>query len=397
MRQGSGEVRLVIGLSAVLLAAAPGCRGDLLASANEFSNGAPELGAFQLELTGDAEREGLEVAQTTAALADVAQGLDEEAIAPYLEGARDGLRQLNQALRGTLAPVAALLREQAPKTLRGQRRWWGPATRGATDYSFVMERGALMRSRFSWALVAKAAAASTDAYRVIAAGTIVVGAERRRGRGVVGLDLDQARAADSTVGAGGKLLVSFAHGALGTALAFRLKDFTPDAADGALTPYSAVVQGLHLRPASEGDLPARNVVRLAYYGNAQDSAQSATRELILTRARHWRGIGGRIDALATGGDLEANQAYVIAECWSEGLGQRFLRVRRCARENPGNDPGCTVVRSDGDESACALGLRRAELPPTDPAQDAAEPLSPTELELAVPAESEFPSAPALAE
>ncbi|MBK6848102.1 MAG: hypothetical protein IPG96_11405 [Proteobacteria bacterium] len=394
-RRGEGD-RAALRWSAALLLALAGCAGDDLPGTDDFSDAAPELQALQLELTGDGASEGLAVEQTSAALASVAQGLEQGA-APYLEGTRGSLRQINQALGQALEPVVALLREEAPQTLRGQRRFWGPVTRGATDYAFVMERGALLRSRFSWAVAAKPQGAPAGQYRVIAAGSIVVGAERRRGRGVVGLDLDQAGALDPTVKARGKLLVGFAHGVQGTALAYRFKDFTPDGAEGGPTPFSAVVRGLHLKAVANATLPARNLVRIAFHGNVPDSPVSGTRELVVAHARHWRGVGGRIDALATGGDLGADRAYVIAECWGEGLQQGFLRVRQCARANPTSDAGCTVVRSEGDESACALGLRRVELPPADPLADSTETEAPAELELAVPAESEYPTAPALAQ
>lgn len=391
-----GHDRWLLRWSAALLLALTGCAGDDLPSADDFDDAAPEMQALQLELTGDGPSEGLAVEQTSAALTSIAQGL-EQGTAPYLEGTRSGLRQINQALRHALEPVSALLADQASKTLRGQRRWWGPVTRGATDYAFVMERGALLRNRFGWAVAAKPQGAPAGQYRAIAAGSIFVGAERRRGRGVVGLDLDQAGAQDPTIKARGKLLVGFAHGAQGTALAYRFKDFTPDGAEGGPTSFSAIVRGLHLRPASSAELPARNFARLAYYGNVKDSAASATRELVLARARHFRGIGGRVDAIATGGDIGADKAYVIAECWSDGLQQQFLRVRQCARANPSSDAGCSVLRNEGDESACPLGLRRVELPPADPLADSTEADLPTELELTVPAEGDYPTAPALAD
>ena len=99
-----------------------------------------------------------------------------------------------------------------------------------------------------------------------------MGEEVRRGRGVVGVDLDVLGALDPTVSARGQVLAAFAHGPAGTVLSYGLRDFAR--ADDT-TPIDAVFQGVHL---SGG----HNRVRLAYHGDLPETA-TAAEELVLAR------------------------------------------------------------------------------------------------------------------
>ncbi len=340
-----------------------GCnRGD----DDGFIDAVPEQAALQLDLTGDSAAEGTTTASAELALDSIGvvqQGLA-GGVAPYLDGARNGIKALNEAMRTHLQPIAALIRDQAPTTAPGQVRIWGPVTRGVTDYRFVMKRG-LIRNRFGWALQAKAMGAPDADYKVVAAGAITVGTVVRRGVGVVGFDLDQLGALDPTVKARGKILASFAHGPRGTALAYGLKGFSPDPARR--QPFDAIFQGVHT-------VAGKNIARLAYHGNLADSA-TAAEEFALARLRHVRGVGGRADALATGGDVPAGRVHVVNECWDAGAAQRFVIVRDCPVGGIGQGQ-CTVVKTEGQLTDCAPGLQTEELPPpvaTDPMAESEAP------------------------
>lgn len=347
------------------VAALAGCASDKGASSDEYLSAAPELSALELGVTDDSSSEG--TATDDDAIDELALGLEESGaslpvnVAPELAESRSAVRDLNQSLRAFLQPIVALVRNSEPER-SGSVRTWGPVTRGATEYRFVMRRGVLRR--FGWLLQARAAGSSDD-FAAVAAGGITVGYAARRGVGTVGIDLDALGTFDPTVVARGTLLASFAHGPNGSALAYRFRDFSPNPAQKA--GVNAVVQGVHSKAGA-------NRLRLAYYGNVAGSATHAN-ELVLARVRHARGAGGRADLLATGGDVADGQVLVVSECWSAGLQSVYRVVRECPADGIGGAQ-CTELSSEGEHSACPGDLREAELPPTDALDSMSDPESP---------------------
>jgi len=235
-------------------------------------------------------------------------------------------------------------------------------TRGATDFRFVMQRGAVRH--FGWSLEARPSD-TTEQFATVAAGGISVGYAVRRGVGSVGIDLDALGALDPTLAARGSLLASFAHGPNGSTLAYRLRDFTPDPAWK--TPVTAVAQAVHLKVGV-------NRVRLAYYGNVAGSATDQF-EFVLARVRHLRDVGGRADSIVTGGDVADGHAWVVSECWDAGLRSAYRVVRDCPADGIGGDQ-CTGVSTVGEEAACSAELTAADLPPADPSASMSDPESP---------------------
>ncbi|HVZ36933.1 MAG TPA: hypothetical protein VG963_31120, partial [Polyangiaceae bacterium] len=313
----------VMGLGLCALGAA-GCSGAKAGEVADdgFLNGVPEEGALQMSLTDDTSAEGLATDDDQVAAAYVSDELGsmtEHLDAPASFGIarpRQAVKDLNEALRDFLQPIAALVRAQAPTDIQGNLATWGPVTRGATEYRLYVRKGLVQR--FGWLLQARPEG-STDDFDNVAAGAIRVGTVARRGHGVVGVDLDALSSADPSVTAGGKILAAFAHEPGATVLAYALRDFTPNSADQAA--LDALFQGLHL---GNGD----NRVRLAFRTNLPDTA-SAAEELVLARVREHAGQGGRADLLATGGDIADGRVWVVSECWDHALASTYRRVLDC--------------------------------------------------------------------
>ncbi len=343
-------------VATLTLALAAGCGGgDGGGSAEgEYFEAVPELGAVELSITGDAESEALategdrvgEAASEAAASVEMALGEG----APSLRGARRSVRELNQALRSFLQPIAALARTE-PDERTGNLATWGPVVRGQTEYRFVMRKGLLRR--YGWLLEARPEGSEAGFLRV-ASGRIRLGSVVRRGWGTVGVDLDALGSVDPTVAARGQVLSSFAHRPSGAAVSHGLRDFAPA---GDTTPLDALFQGVHL-------VGGRNRVRVAVRTNLPETDTEAE-ELVLARVRHHRGDGGRADLIATGGDVAEGRAWAVSECWSGGLASTYRRVLDCPGDGPGGE-GCELVSESGDRSACLGALAEAEWPPVDP-------------------------------
>jgi hypothetical protein len=322
-----------------------------------FLNGVPEQAALQMSLTDDATAEGLasDDAQVAAAyVSDELGSMSERLDAPATFGIdrpRQAVKDLNEALRDFLQPIAALVRAQAPSDVQGNVATWGPVTRGATEYRLYVREGLLQR--FGWLLQARPDGSTSD-FGNVAAGAIRVGTVARRGHGVVGVDLDALSSADPSVTAGGKILAAFAHEPGATVLAYALRGFTPHSADQ--TALDALFQGLHLAS-------GYNRVRLAFRTNLPESA-TAAEELVLGRVREHVGEGGRADLLATGGDIADGRVWVVSECWDHALASTYRRVLDCPGDGIAGDR-CTEKSETGDVAACLSDLAAAEYPPSD--------------------------------
>src|SRR5450755_2571956 len=316
--------KLVFAVGAMLCAGSVTACGSKSGPGDEYLVGAPEESALQLGVTDDAASESLATesdavdpsGEAAQGLGEAASGLDPQ-VSPELAHARQAVADLNQALRNFMQPIVALVRDTDPTTTEGNIKTWGPVTRGATEFRFVMRRG-LVRTHFGWLLQARFAGSSDD-FSNVAAGGITVGYAARRGVGTVGIDLDALGALDPTIVARGALLAGFAHGPNGSALAYHLRDFSPNPEREA--PVDAIVQGVHLR---EGF----NRLRLAYHGNVAGTATDAE-ELVLARVRHMRDVGGRADLLVTGGDVADGHVWVVSECWNAQLQAAYRVVRDC--------------------------------------------------------------------
>lgn len=322
---------------------------------SEYLAGIPEQAALELSITGDAPSEGLATDDDALAATLVGDALGSVGLAldaPMADGLmrpRQAIRELNEALRHFLQPIAALVRNVEPTEVEANVATWGPVTRGTTEYRLFVRKGLLRR--YGWLLQARPAGDAGELANV-AAGGIQVGAILRRGRGTVGVDLSALAEVDPTVAARGKVLASFAHGPRGTVLSYGLRDFS--AGVGGTTPIDAAFQGVHLTG-------GHNRLRLAFHGNLPETASPAE-ELVLARVRHHRGEGGRADLIATGGDIADGKLWVVSECWSAELASGYRRVLECPGDGIGG-AACVEQSSTGDASACLRDLALPELPP----------------------------------
>jgi hypothetical protein len=343
------------------LAACGAARTD----ATEDLSGVPELGAVEMSLTEDANAEGTstehDAVDPSTASADDLMLMDvpEENSASDLRQAQAGIRQLNQALRGFLRPIAALVRETEPTRQAGAVKQWGPITHGETEYRFLLRKAT--DGRHTWRLDARSAG-SQDSFTRVAVGALAVGSKVRRGAGALGVDLDALGSVNPDVAARGEILVGFRHAKAGTTVSYGLRNFThdPSTSDG----IDAVLRAVHLKNGF-------NRVRLAYRGNLPETATDAP-ELILARLRHQRAVGGRSDLLVVGGDVPSGTSWVISQCWDRGQQDQFRVVRLCKSATDIDLSSCTIQSTSGDEHSCGASLGNAELPPIDPAAPAAD-------------------------
>ncbi len=360
-------MRRTLSLAVVLLVASCGRQQD-----DAFAEAAPaDPSAFTLELSG-ANEMALVAADGEAGVQK--QGLHGEP-PELLQKAREGIVWLNQNVRKAIEPIAELIAEGKSQMQPGDVRVWGPKDKGNATYRLTIKRQSA--DRFAWKLEAKAIGAADSEYELVAAGHLVKGERPHRGRGSIGIDFDTLRSIDTAIKAQGKVFCGFAHVGESKVLTYVLKGFTPDVA--VHEPISAAFVG------HKNDVTKVRRVRLATKFNLKDSPTEA-KELVRMRARYIPGVGGRADALATGGDVPAGKAYLASACWDEKEHEGFAVLRLCTLGQLGS---CQIVATRGQPSSCRAGLLEEELPPENENDTSSEPESPAVVEPV----TEMPPAP----
>jgi hypothetical protein len=323
---------------------------------NEFENATPDTSGYTLEITGDAKGEGLSTASLAAdGVGVVSQGLT-GALPEYLQDTREAVRALNDGVRAVIDPIVDLVATHP--LAAGDKQVWGPKDRGTATYRFIVARG--LERRFGWLLQAKPIGAPDSAYQVVMGGVIVPGDLPHRGRGAMGVDLDKLSTIDTTVTGRGQLLVGFAHVLGFKVLKYALHQFTPDPAQFA--PIDALFGGWR---GPQG----RTEVKVAVHANLEGTATAAA-ELAVLHARWLPGVGGRVDAVATSGDVPAGKAVVAFQCFNKdcGVAGSFTLVSLC---DIGAPASCVPVKTDGVPANCANGLTDDATPASDPMADQA--------------------------
>lgn len=351
-------MRKTLSFIAVLWVAACGRRED-----DAFAEAAPaDPSAFTLELSG-ANEMALVAEDGEAGIQK--QGLHGES-PELLQQARQGIVWLNQNVRRAIEPIAELIAEGKSQMQPGDARVWGPKDKGNATYRLTIKR--LSADRFAWKLEAKSIGAPDSDYKMVAVGQLVKGERPHRGRGSLGIDFDALRSIDGAIKAQGKLFCGFAHVGESKVLIYVLKGFTPDIA--VHEPISAAFVG------HKNDITRVRRVRLATKFNLKDSPTEA-KEFVRMRARYIPGVGGRADALATGGDVPAGKAYLASACWDAQEHEGFFVLRLCTLGQPAS---CQVVATRGQPSNCRAGLQDEELPPENENDTSSEPESPAVVE-----------------
>lgn len=347
--------RLLSGLAALALVACGGVQ-----ALPEFDAAAPESQALEMSIIGDAE-EGV---TTTNKLLDGDVGTLEQpvtgATAPEcLVRAQGAVKEINDAVRRVLTPIATAI-AGSPTVANGTTHVWPEKDHGNGTYKFTMRKKDT--GTFVWKLEGKPKGSPDTSYVIVMLGGFTKGDASRRGKGVVGFDLDRNATVDSTFKGQGKLLVGFAHKDGYAALAYGLKAFTPDPAVHA--PVDAVFYG------ARGPLGGR-AVRLAFHGNLCGSPTAAV-EFLLMRARWLPTVGGRADAIAWSGDVPAGRMYVANSCWDKVFQEGFFLVRDCTKGVFPLQCNATPLKQVGQVSNCAAGLQSESLPSDDPNSTAPE-------------------------
>lgn len=333
---------LIFCFAAANLVAAPGCQRH-----SDYDDAMPETSAYTLELTGD---EGSSLTKSSDDVGSAQQALSgQEAVGNTLQRTKDAVEALNAGIHQIMDPLAALV--GAPNYAVA-----GEAHVFEFDHSDVHMRFAIARflgNRFVWKLDAKPQGGADTAYVRVMTGAFARGEVIRRGRGLIGFDLSAMASVSPSYKGTGQLLVAFAHVAGHKVLRFAAKDYSADVTQH--DPVSALFSGWR------GPLGGTDV-RAAAYANLPDSATSA-KELTLMHAQWRADIGGRVDAVAAGGDVPANHAIVAFACYrANQADEGYLRVADCDAAAL----SCTPIATEGLLTNCIAGMQTDELPNTDP-------------------------------
>jgi len=347
---------------------------------DQYVEGVPDQPGLALEITGDSATEGIsQSGLSDEAASEVNQALQDAVPAPanvpeYLQAARNGVKELNDALKGALDKIQSVTTQSQGKALTADTKQWGPSdVNGVTWRLFVKK---FNETKYGFALQAKATAAQDSAYKIVMGGVLNKGATAHRGRGTVGVDLDNLKLADTTFKGQGKLFSAFSHTDAGKTLAYALSKFTPDTS--AHEPVTAAFVGHKVKATGA------TAVRLAGFANlvSPTDGTSDKPEFTVLRNRHVPGVGGRGDALATGGNIPAGTFYYGVSCWNAQLEEGFKRLVRCTSRVLAS---CVEVSKTGDRTACAADLRDDSLPAADATDATLEPGAPDTSLSTVPA------------
>ncbi len=338
-------------IAAVVWAGATGCGGG---GADENVESLPEYDEVAMEISGGAE-EGLEQA--------LQQGLAGQT-PELLVTARASVKALNERVKATVKALLAVANNGNGQAVSGKPdvRLYGPKDEGGVTYRLFIRKVA--GERFGWRLEAKAVGAADDTYQTVMAGRIVrnqgtSASQGRQGKGGLGVNLDVVKAIDPAFKGQGVLLAGFGATGNTRTVAYRLRNFSPDAAQ--VAPINAAFVG---HKAASGLRRAR----LAGLHNLTQSSTPA-KELVRLRIRHLPTVGGRLDGLATAGDVPAGKVWRVVACWNAQIEEVFKRAFECPEAGPASD--CTVFagQSVGEVSACHADFQGDAPPPAD-AEDA---------------------------
>lgn len=312
----------------------------------------PDLTALTLEVTGDPSEGAAAPTPQQGAI-----GISQRAVthAPeYLAHARDGVRMVNATVKEMMGQVRSLI-EQSEGRQTAAGRVYGPKDVGTVTYRVLVRK--LGEGSFGWRLEAKPQGAQDSAYLRVMAGGVQRRGESGR-RGTFGANLDNMKAIDASYPGQGLLLGGFGLREGNKTLAYRLRNFTPDAQEH--RPVTAAFVG-HRR----ADTGATSV-RLATHQNlARIPNGTAAEELVRLRARWVPGVGGRAAILATAGDIPQGEAYVGTSCWDAQLQEGFKALLHCTQVGTPSR-SCTVIQSTGQQSSCRSGERDVAEPALDP-------------------------------
>ncbi|HEY6099651.1 MAG TPA: hypothetical protein VIW03_09490 [Anaeromyxobacter sp.] len=318
---------LALGLSACGKAAAP-----------DFAGGTPDVAGLTLETTGGAP-DGLTAGApdgSPSALAAASSTAMAAAVNPcqpyeFTCNIRRSIVGVNAFVRVALEPVEALVALGPVSDPSDDVRVYGPQPLPpATPVAnFKLTVKSLGDDTFRWKLEAQATAPAGAPFHTVMAGQLHRGDLPHRGRGVIGIDLDELHAVNAAAFTGqGKLLAAFAHVGAQKTLVYAAQAFS---ADGGAAPVSAVFTGWK-------DAAGRARVRLAANGElvAPPAGADLGNELLLSRIGYWPAVGGRTAVAVLGGDVPAYsvagfdvKAFLGLECFGAGVNVTYRAMFVC--------------------------------------------------------------------
>ncbi|HXX32649.1 MAG TPA: hypothetical protein VEJ89_18240 [Myxococcaceae bacterium] len=345
-------------LLALALPLAAAC-GSNTSSTDQLQASVPDSTALTLEATGAASEDASLVSDGSAAAAlrigpassaDTASGLE------FLPAIRTAIQDLNQGVKQFFDPIGQIIATQGTQIAVGSAETFGPQDKDGVTYLLTVKRFA--PNRYAWKLEGKTTGAAADvAYTLLAVGTVFHADTdmAHRGRGQIGIDLDAFKVVKPGFMGQGKLYGAYSNydstdpsGVAGDAktLVYVLQNFSSDTT--AHAPVSAAFAGFKSRAGVRS-------VRVLYYGDLPEFVGNPDHaELLLGRARFNPGVGGRADALVTGGDVPNGELIYGAECWDANENLTWKKVWVCTAPN-----ACTVSSETGSITACAVDLRDA--------------------------------------
>lgn len=326
---------------------------------DEYVDATPDMEGLALEITGAASEGVTAGTQGLTGAEDLGQSEQGVGTVPeYLAAARSGIRQLNETLRRALSPIVSLV-SRGGRMAPGETRIYGPRDSDGATWKLTIRRVA--EGRFAWKLEAKPIGGPDTAYQIIMAGGVQRGLLPHRGRGAVGINLDNLKSVlGDTFPGQGKLLAAYAH--VGEqheskSLAYVLRNFTPNLTEH--DPVNAAFVGHRL--VESGATAVRLVARVNI-----ESSPTLAKETVALRVRWLPGVGGAGAIRAFGGDIPDGSWYRGFACWDATEQEGFKTLQLCTASSTG--PVCNAVDGypRGLLSNCRPNLGEGDvLPPTD--------------------------------
>ncbi len=307
------RLRLLLAAAASLGLAACGNT----ASTPDYAGGTPNVAALSLETSGGTV-DGLASAPTSGMALTVgttatvaAATLPAPCAHPDYEWTCDihhAVGGLNFFVRAALEPVEALVASGPVTDLADDLRVYGPMALpvASPTANFKLTVRYLGNDTFRWKLEAQPTSPAGAPFVVVMAGQLHRGDAPHRGRGFVGIDLDQLNGVNAVAYPGhGQLLAAFVHGGGAKVLTYAVHAFSPD---GVASPVTAVFTGW------KNALGLARVRLAALDDVVPASGTAAANELLLGRVGFWPLLGGRTALAVIGGNVPdySTPAFTLA-------------------------------------------------------------------------------------
>ncbi len=372
--------RLRILLAGALALGLGACGGSSSTPLDQYAAATPTVSSLALETNGTSE--AASSALTVADSAPSAQALSTTCQPyEYLCNIHAAIEGLNTYVRAAVLPIEALA-QTTPTSVTADTKVFGPVDAppapATAVASFRLTVLKVADGFFRWKLEGKPLGTDDTHYVLVAGGAIhrAPGDLDHHGHGFLGIDLDNLYSLDSTPGTPwngeGKLFVGFAHQGYAKQLLYVLSNFTPDRTQNPNT-QNAVLAGWKN---ALGVARVRIVSVNDYVSPKPPATDTGAKELLLSRAVWFPGLGGRAVVAVGGGDVPSYgiDFFLGISCYDKTEGEVYRALYGCTI-----GVGCSVVQNapagynTGSPSTCVLGtemdIDAAHPPSSTPAAD----------------------------